>query len=157
MRSAGLAPLDKASACPTLLIGGPEMRLNAHLVKLPHAVLPYIAVVVGRCPQHGLIPIGVGTGLQEVPGAGRRITSNLDDGAENVVDGKRDALARTAEELANSLSPFAAAEHPPIPDGIGREQLRQRLGIIVAITIGGVPRFQLFNLLQILQPAYAAL
>src|SRR5262245_8018919 len=100
------------------------MRLNAHMVKLPHAVLPHIMVIVCRRPQHCLITIGVSTGLQEVPGTSRRIPGDLDDGAENIVDGKRDALARTAEELANSLSAFTPADHRPVPDGVSREQRR---------------------------------
>ena len=110
-----------------------------------------------RCgPQHRLIAVGIGTGLQEVPGAGRRVTHDVDDGVEHMVDGKRNTLARTAEELANGFTPLTAAEHPTIPHGIGREQLRQCIGIIVSIAIGGVPRFQLLDLLQIFQPAYAA-
>jgi hypothetical protein len=73
------------------------------------------------------------------------------------VDGKRDALARPAEELANGFPALVAAEHPSIPDGVGRKQAGQRIGIVAGIAIGGVPSFQLFDLLQILQPAYAAL
>src|SRR6266567_4308615 len=83
---------------------------------------PYILVIVRCCPQHRLIAVGIGTGLQEVPGASRCVTRDVDDGIEHIVDGKRNALARTAEELANSFTPLTAAEHPTIPYGIGSEQ-----------------------------------
>src|SRR5215216_5314153 len=106
------------------------MRLNAHMAKFPHAIFPYILVMVRRCPQYGLIAVGIGTGLQEVPGASRCVTRNFNDGIEHIVNGKRNTLARTAEELANSFTPLTAAEHPTIPYGIGSEQLRQCIGSV---------------------------
>src|SRR5262249_5487993 len=116
-----------------------------------------VLVVVRRCPPYCLVAIGVGARLQEVPGASRGVASNLNNGTENIVDGKRDALTRTAEELPNGLAPLTTTEYAAIPDSIRREQRRQGIGIIVGIAIGRVAGFQLFDFFKILKPVYTAL
>ncbi len=63
------------------------------MLKLPHAVVPYVLIIVRCCPPDGLVPIRVGTGLEQIPGASGCITVHCDNRAENMMDGKRDTLA----------------------------------------------------------------
>src|SRR5262245_62042155 len=111
-----------------------------------------------RCsPPYRLVPIAIGACLQQVPGAARRVTFDLDDGTENVVHGKCDALTRTLEKLPNGLASLAATEHSTVPDSVSSEQIGQGIGIIVGIAVGGITGFQLLDLFKILEPTDAAL
>src|SRR5712691_11167281 len=152
-----LAPLNEGEPCPALLKRRPEMRHNPHVVKLPDPLVPDIPVMIRRGSPYRLVAIGIGAGLQEIPGATCRVTVDLDDGTENMVESKGDALTRTPEELPNGLASLVTTEHPAIPDRINGEEVGQGIGIIVGIAIGSVPRFQLLDVLQILQPTDAAL
>src|SRR2546422_102777 len=108
--------------------------------------------MIRRGPPYCLVPIGIGARLQEVPGAVRRVTFDLDDGTENMVYGKCNALTRTPEKLPNGLASLVATEHPAVPDSVSGEQISQGIGIIVGIAIGRVTGFQLLDLFKILQP-----
>src|SRR5262249_7823805 len=132
------APLNEGSTGPTLLKRGPEMRHNTYVLEFPYPVVADILVVIRRRAPYCLVAIAVGAGLQEVPGTGRCIAIDRNNGTEDIVDSERDALTRTAKELANSLSPLTATEYPTIPDRISSEQRGQGIGIIVGIAIGSV-------------------
>ena len=66
--------------------------------------------MIRRGPPHRLVPLSIGTRLQEVPGPLGRVPVDRNEGTDNMVEGKADALTRPAEKLPNGFPSLVVAE-----------------------------------------------